>query len=136
LLEEIFCQGEYLQIFAGQRFHTHKNGSQSRKLLQFFMNQGSIKIEQLQVSNLIVNYCLYLLSKEIEANSSLGEIQFENFSLMELPRDLSCVRRSGLLGILLVLLYVGPIPRSVNERVGELLCGLRRFSNNSKDSNE
>jgi hypothetical protein len=46
------------------------------------MNQGSIKIEQLQVSNLIVNYCLYLLSKEIEANSSLGEIQFENFSLI------------------------------------------------------
>jgi hypothetical protein len=25
---------------------------------------------------------LYLLSKEIEANSSLGEIQFENFSLI------------------------------------------------------
>jgi hypothetical protein len=49
----------------------------------------------------------------------------------ELPRDLSCVRRSGLLGILLVLLYVSPIPRSVNERVGELLCGLRRFSNNN-----
>lgn len=56
--------------------------AQSRKLLQFFINQGSMKIEQLQVSNLIVNYCLYLLSKEIEANSSLREIQFENFSLI------------------------------------------------------
>lgn len=53
----------------------------TRKLLQFFLNQGSIKMEQLQVANLIVNYSLYLVSKEIEANSSVGGIKFENFKL-------------------------------------------------------
>lgn len=55
--------------------------STTRKLLQFFLNQGSIKMEQLQVANLIVNYSLYLVSKEIEANSSVDGVQFENFKL-------------------------------------------------------
>lgn len=53
----------------------------SRKLLQFFLNHGAINIEQLQVANLIVNYCLYLLSKEIETNASGDCIQFEDFTI-------------------------------------------------------